>query len=210
MTEEEARHWLAVELDVPRETLDRIGRFLAYLNEEAAAQNLVSRSTLPSAWSRHIVDSAQLLRFASATGGSWIDLGSGAGFPGLIVAALGNYHVTLVEERRKRIEFLTNAIDILGIQGRTAIAGIRAEVVPPAPFGVISARAFAPLDKLLTIGARFSTPETIWLLPKGRSAQAELDAVTGTWQGAFRLEPSVTDPDSAILVARNVRHREQR
>lgn len=210
MTEDDARAWLEGTLHVPRETCDRLSLFLSFLKEEALSQNLVARSTLETLWSRHVVDSAQLIPLAPSRKSGWLDLGSGAGFPGLIIAAITGGQVTLVEERRKRVEFLAKAIDILEVGNTTTIFAGRAETLPAATFDVISARAFAPLEKLFAIAARFSRPETIWLLPKGRSAQAELDAACGTWQGVFRLEPSVTDPDSAILIARNVRPREQR
>jgi 16S rRNA (guanine527-N7)-methyltransferase len=210
MTEDEARAWLHDELHVPRETVSRLEGFVDLLNEAATQQNLIAQSTIATVWARHIVDSAQLIRLAPAGTGTWIDLGSGAGFPGLIVAALTNCHVTLVEERRKRIEFLTAAVELLGIQHRMKLCAKRAETMPPGSYDVVSARAFAPLDRLFPIATRFSSDDTVWLLPKGRSAQAELDAARVTWQGAFQLQPSVTDPDSAILVARNVRPREQR
>jgi 16S rRNA (guanine527-N7)-methyltransferase len=209
MTEDEAREWLEATLNVPRETLEGLSLFLTFLKSEAAVQNLIARSTMETVWARHVVDSAQLVRFAPG-GGSWIDLGSGAGFPGLIVAAVSGFHVTLVEERRKRIDFLTAAAEILGVTPSVTIVGGRVESAPAGTFDVISARAFAPLDRLLTLAARFAGAQTTWLLPKGRSAQAELDAAAITWQGDFRLEPSVTDPASAILIARNVRPREQR
>lgn len=211
MTEDEARAWLEHTLHVPRETSTRLSLFLSFLKEEALTQNLVARSTLEAAWSRHIVDSAQLVPLAPAAAkGPWVDLGSGAGFPGLVIAAISQAQVTLVEERRKRVEFLARAIEILQIGASTTIFAGRAETLPATRFDVISARAFAPLEKLFAIAARLSKAETVWLLPKGRSAQAELEAARVTWQGEFRLEPSVTDPDSAILVARNVRPREQR
>jgi 16S rRNA (guanine527-N7)-methyltransferase len=210
VTEDEARAWLEDVLHVPRETLDRVDLFLNFLKDEATRQNLVSRSTIDLMWSRHVVDSAQLVPLAPAGAGDWVDLGSGAGFPGLIVAAITERRVSLIEERRKRVEFLTSAAAMLGLHDRATIIASRAEQVAAAPFAVISARAFAPLDRLFAIGARFCGPDTVWLLPKGRNAQAELDAVSGSWQGDFELVPSVTDPDSAIVVARNVRPREQR
>jgi 16S rRNA (guanine527-N7)-methyltransferase len=209
MTEEEARLWLADNLYVPRGTMDRLQAFVDLLIDEAALQNLVSQSTIPNIWGRHIVDSAQIQRFAPGSS-DWIDLGSGAGFPGLVIAAISDRSVTLVESRRKRVEFLARAAETLGVSGRVTIAHQRAELVPERPFAVISARAFAPLEKLFAIGARFAGPETIWTLPKGRGAQAELDAVRRTWQGVFRIEPSITDPDSSILIAEQVRPREQR
>lgn len=209
MTDEEAQAWLEATLNVPRETIDRLNAFTSFLKQEAMTQNLIARSTLETIWSRHIVDSAQLIRLAPGSS-RWVDLGSGAGFPGLVVATLTGCQVTLVEERRKRVEFLAHCIDLLGIGAHASVFGGRAETMPMGTYDVISARAFAPLKMLFAIAARLSRTETVWLLPKGRGAQPELDAARVTWQGEFRLEPSVTDPDSAILVARNVRPREQR
>ena len=85
----------------------------------------------------------------------------------------------------------------------------KAERVPPRPFDVISARAFAPLGRLLDFGTGFSTAKSVWLLPKGRNAETELAALDAKWQGAFRLEPSVTDPEARIIVATGV-HRQGR
>ena len=203
MTEEEAR----AALDVPRETLQRLDAFAALLREENARQNLVSRASLDQLWVRHIYDSAQLLRFAPAGAETWLDLGTGAGFPGLIVAALHSGRVTLVESRKLRVDFLQRAALTLGAEGKTEIVCTRVETLSSRPFAVISARAFAPLDKLLALGLPFSTPETVWILPKGRNAQTELEAARRSWQGEFRLEESLTDADARILVARGVRRK---
>jgi 16S rRNA (guanine527-N7)-methyltransferase len=154
-------------------------------------------------WGRHIADSAQLLRFVPDPAASWIDLGTGAGFPGLIVAALHRGPVTLVEERRLRADFLHRAAESLGVS--VAIVARKVERIPPCPYDVISARAFAPLDRLLHLGTGFSTAKSVWLLPKGRNAQTELEALDPSWQGSFRLEPSVTDPEAQIIVAEGVR-----
>jgi 16S rRNA (guanine527-N7)-methyltransferase len=207
MDEAEARAWLVSTFDVPRETLQRLDAFVALLRTENERQNLVSRSSLDAMWSRHIADSAQLLLHASAAAGSWIDLGTGAGFPGLIAALLHPAAVTMVEERRKRVEFLSAARETLQLPERTRILGSRVEVVEPAKYDVISARAFAPLDRLLALGERFATPQTRWVLPKGRNAKTELAAAEASWQGEFRLEPSLTDADAWIIVAEGVRRR---
>ena len=207
MDEAEARAWLVSTFDVPRETLQRLDAFVALLRTENERQNLVSRSSLDAMWSRHIADSAQLLLHASAAAGSWIDLGTGAGFPGLMAALLHPAAVTMVEERRKRVEFLSAARETLQLPDRTRILGSRVEVVEPAKYDVISARAFAPLDRLLALGERFATPQTRWVLPKGRNAKTELAAAEASWQGEFRLEPSLTDADAWIIVAEGVRRR---
>lgn len=207
MTEEEARRWLADRIDVPRETFDALDRFVTFLREQAAQQNLIAASTLDAVWHRHIVDSAQLLPLARPNAESWIDLGSGAGFPGLIVAALGRARVTLVEARRKRVEFLQQAALRLGLDdSRVEIIGARVEAVRDRRFDVISARAFAPLERLFPLAIGFADPKkTRWLLPKGRSARAELEAARRSWQGSFRIEPSVTDSEAGILVGVEVR-----
>lgn len=201
MTEDEARAWVERTFTVPRETMATLDAFVDLLRAENERQNLVSRGTLAQLWMRHIADSAQLLRFAPA-GASWVDLGTGAGFPGLIVAALHDGPVTLVEERRLRVKFLRAAAEAMGL--RIEILHAKAERVPARPYAVISARAFAPLEKLLNLGTAFSTQKSLWLLPKGRNAEAELAALDPSWQGEYRLEPSVTDAEAQIIVAQGV------
>ncbi|HMG46963.1 MAG TPA: 16S rRNA (guanine(527)-N(7))-methyltransferase RsmG [Allosphingosinicella sp.] len=203
MDEVAARAWIEHEFNVPRGTMARLDAFAALLRTENERQNLVSRASLDQLWGRHIADSAQLLRFAPGPGASWVDLGTGAGFPGLIVAALHPGPVTLVEERRLRADFLHRAAESLGVA--VEIVAGKAERVAPRPFDVISARACAPLGRLLELGTGFSTGNSVWLLPKGRNAESELEALDPSWQGDFRLEPSVTDPEAQIIVAEGVR-----
>lgn len=202
MTEEEAREWVRSRFGVSRETL--LARFAAILREESARQNLVSASTLDSIWSRHLVDSAQLVPLAEI-GGPWIDIGSGAGLPGLVVAVLTDRDVTLVEPRAKRVTFLREAASALSLTNVT-VAGSRIETYKAArPAAIISARAVAPLYELFA-GARHCTDSsTIWLLPKGRNVESEVEAARGAWQGVFHVEPSITSEDSGIVVARKVR-----
>ena len=207
MDESAARAWVERECDVSRETMAKLDAFADLLRSENERQNLVSRGTLSQLWLRHIADSAQLLRFA-APGASWVDLGTGAGFPGLIVAVLHDGPVTLVEERRLRADFLRRAAEAMAV--KVEILHARAERIPARPFDVISARAFAPLARLLPLGTAFSTQKSLWLLPKGRNAQDELAALAPSWQGEFRLEPSVTDPEAQIIIAERVRRRADR
>lgn len=202
MDEASARAWLERNFDVPRETFERLESFAAFLREENDRQNLVSAASLDHLWVRHIADSAQLIAHVPDPGASWVDLGSGAGFPGLIVALLHRGPVTLIEERRLRVEFLARAAERLGVD--IELIGTKVERAEPRPFDVISARAFAPLPRLLDLGTAFSTIKTLWVLPKGRNAQSELAALESSWQGDFRLEPSLTDPEAAIIVAQGV------
>jgi len=208
MTEDEARAWLAAR-DVSRETWAALDRFIAFLLAETERQNLISAATHAHIWDRHIVDSVQLLDLAPSTG-SWVDLGSGAGFPGLVVAAVGERPVTLVETRAKRVQFLNQASEALGIGNRVTVAQSRVETFGAAHYDVISARAFAPLPRLLDVACHLSVPTTKWLLPKGRSAAAELAALDGSWQGDFKIVPSITDSESAIIVASSVGRGKQR
>lgn len=199
--EAEARYWLTDTLGVSRETMTALERLNALVADEASRQNLVSASTLDHMWQRHIVDSAQLLTFANPQAGErWIDLGSGAGFPGLVIALMSPCSVTLVESRALRIAYLERAIDHLSLSDRVTVAGMPLDRMPACSADYISARAFAPLPRLLEGAVRFSTENTRWLLPKGRNARAELESVSSAWQRVFHVEQSLTDPDAAILV----------
>lgn len=188
--------------DVSRETA-RLQRYLDLLRDETQRQNLVARSTLDRAWDRHIADSAQLVDLAD--NGAWVDIGSGAGLPGIVVAILTGSPVTLVEPRRLRVDFLRRVIDELGLANVT-VAPARAQRVT-GRFDVITARAVAPATQLLDMTTHLSHEGTRFLLMKGRSAQSELEDVRRAWQGDFRLVPSRTDAEAAIIVAERVRRR---
>lgn len=196
----------AASRSVSRETLDQIDLFTELLRAESARQNLVSAATLDRLWDRHILDSAQLARFEPRGGASWLDIGSGAGLPGIIVALLVEGPVTLVEPRRLRAEFLERVVGTLGVAGRVRVIPTKVERVTGA-FDVITARAVAPLPKLLEISSHLSTRKSLWVLPKGRSALVELAEAKRSWQGVFHVEPSITDVDSHIIVAREVKRR---
>ncbi len=194
----------AVGSAVSRETVEKLEALVALVHEESGRQNLVSASTVSDIWRRHVIDSAQLLHLSRAT--PWLDLGTGAGFPGLVIGILLDGPVVVCEERRLRHVFLQRVVDSLGLTN-VSVAGMRIERVDEFAAATISARAFAPLDRLLALAARFSTEKTCWVLPKGRNAQLELESARAAWHGDFRLEPSVTDTDSHIIVAQHVRAR---
>lgn len=204
MTEDEARAWLTAQFDVPRETWDRLEHYVAILLSAMDEQNLIAESTRPHIWARHIVDSAQLLLLVRDAGeGEWVDLGSGAGLPGIVVACLSERPVVMIETRRKRIDFLNDVIAQLGLRHARVFGG-RVESTASMRAAVISARAYAPLPKLFASALHLSDKNSLWVLPKGRNAQNELEAVRPAWQGMFHVEPSVTDADSAIIVAQAV------
>ena len=204
MNEDEAKAWLSDNFDVSRETWDRLDSYVRLLLAEMNHQNLIAESTREHVWARHIVDSAQLLRFGeSAAAGPWVDLGSGAGLPAIIVAILSDRPVVLIESRRKRVEFLNQVVGDLGLKC-ARVLGCRVERAQNEPAAVISARAYAPLDRLFASAMHLSRDKSVWILPKGRNAQIELEAARPAWQGTFHVEHSITDPDSAIIIARSV------
>ena len=204
MTEDDARSWVRERYDVSRETL--LARFGDLLVSESEQQNLIARSTLDTLWSRHLTDSAQLVPLSEGSGeGIWLDVGSGAGLPGIVVAILTERPVVLVEPRAKRVAFLRDTAEQLGIADRVTVAASRVESYrPPAPVAIVSARAVAELSALILSTAHCTDSSTVWLLPKGRSAQSEVDAARAKWQGRFHVEPSITHPDSGIVVATQI------
>ena len=199
LDEEGARAWLRQLPECDAAAMARLERLAELLAAENQRQNLVSAASLGEVWRRHIADSAQLLPHVPRGTSPWLDLGTGAGFPGLVVAALRpDCEVVLVESRKRRIEWLERAAADLGLN-RVCVRGSRLEDVPSQKVAVISARAFAPLDRLLELSARFSTSDTIWLLPKGRSAQQELAMLRG-WNHTFHVEQSLTDSEAGVIV----------
>jgi 16S rRNA (guanine527-N7)-methyltransferase len=191
-------------VDVSRETFDRLQLFVTLLSAASERQNLIAASTLDDLWERHIVDSAQLVRFEPRPGASWIDIGSGAGLPGIVIALLVQGPVTLVEPRRLRVEFLQQVIEELQLGTRVRVAHGKADKAT-GKFDVVTARAVASTDRLLAMTLHLSHRGTVWLLPKGKSGKSDLAEAQRTWQGAFRSEASLTDPQAVIVIASGVR-----
>jgi 16S rRNA (guanine527-N7)-methyltransferase len=198
--EAEAQAWLQALPEWDTLVAERLEALVALLAEENGRQNLVSATSMGEVWRRHIADSAQLLSHVPReTSSPWLDLGTGAGFPGVVIAVLRpECETVMVESRGRRVEWLERACSALGLTN-AKVAGLRLEALPTRPFRAISARAFAPLPKLLELSAGFSTSDTVWLLPKGRSARQELSELNG-WNHLFHVEQSLTDPDSGLIV----------
>lgn len=203
-TEEQARAYVATLTD--SDGMDRIEQFAALVIAENQQQNLIAKATEPHLWQRHIADSAQLLENVSRetlganAGGPWLDLGSGPGFPGVVIAALcPNMPVVLVESRARRVEFLQRVVLALSLT-KCTVEGQRLERVTPFAARAISARAFAPLAKLLTLSAPFSTRQTAYVLPKGRSAAQELQDLKPSLRAMFHVKHSLTEPEAGIIV----------
>jgi 16S rRNA (guanine527-N7)-methyltransferase len=203
VTEQEARD--AIEARVGGTVLAQLARFAALVVEENGRQNLIAPATESSIWTRHVLDSVQLLALAPADWSSWIDIGTGAGFPGMAIAIACDRPVTLIEPRRRRADFLAAAAEALALSHVTVVAK-RVEQVR-ATAEVISARAVASLEKLLPAAVHCATTTTTWVLPRGQLLDDELERLQATWQGVFHVEPSITDDRSAIIVAKGVRAR---
>ncbi len=195
-------------LELPAATLQRLEALEALVRRWTARINLVAPSTLPDLWTRHILDSAQLWPLAPKAA-TWADLGSGGGFPGLVIAALaadtGTPHVTLIESDGRKCAFLRTAARELALP--VTVLDQRAEAAPPQAAPVVSARALAPLPTLLPLVARHLAPDGVALLPKGRDSQSELDAARAKgWRFTAEALPSATDPQARILRLKDLAH----
>ncbi|KUF09572.1 16S rRNA (guanine(527)-N(7))-methyltransferase RsmG [Pseudoponticoccus marisrubri] len=187
---------------VSRETEERLHELLALLRKWNPAINLVSRSTLDDAWTRHILDSAQILNHAPANPTSWADLGSGGGFPGLVVACIlaewsPETTVSLIESDTRKASFLRRASGALSLN--TEVLAKRIEDVAPRNAQVLSARALAPLPNLLTHVHRHLSAEGTALLMKGSGHRSEIADAERSWHFTCRAHPSKTDPHAVIL-----------
>lgn len=204
---DDARAAFAAEFDVSRETLARLDRYAALLAEWQERMNLVGPSTLPHLWDRHFRDSAQLLPIAG-TGKSWLDIGAGGGFPGIVLAILDpEARITLVESITKKCRFLEAVAHETDTAGNTRIANVRIENLAGSKFDVITARAAASLETLFDWGLRFAGSGTHWILPKGARVQEELASAANQFHFAHELIPSRTDSDARIVVAKGVKRR---
>jgi 16S rRNA (guanine527-N7)-methyltransferase len=191
---------------VSRETLDRWKIHVELLHEWSARHNLVSCRSLDDVWRRHVWDSAQLAAFVPQNTTKIVDLGSGAGFPGLVLAALlrGRASVVLYEATRKKAEFLAHAARAMSLN--VEIRNMRIEDESERPFDVVAARALAPLGTLLNYSQRFCVPRTVCLFSKGQSVAAELTEARKSWRMKVSQHQSVTDPSGVILEIRELGH----
>jgi len=182
---------------VSRETLGQLEAYADLLKRWSGRINLVSHNTLGDLWRRHFLDSAQLLPFIPNKARSLVDLGSGAGFPGLVLAILGVPGIELIESDARKGVFLREAARIANASVK--IVDSRIETVKPHMADVVTARACAPLDKLLPLAQRFIGPNTLCLFLKGEHAEEELTAARRGWRMSVARHPSRADPRGVIL-----------
>jgi 16S rRNA (guanine527-N7)-methyltransferase len=199
LTREEAGELLRV----PRETLDRLQAYLDLLARWQQRINLVGPATLADPWRRHVVDCGQLWRFWPDWARTLVDLGSGAGLPGLVLAVLGVPTTHLVESDRRKAAFLREAARACGAPATVHAARIKD--LPPLGADVVTARALAPLPELLALAESQLRPGAVCLFPKGRAAKSELTLARETWKMAVDRRASLSDPDGQVLIISEIR-----
>ncbi|HXQ53558.1 MAG TPA: 16S rRNA (guanine(527)-N(7))-methyltransferase RsmG [Stellaceae bacterium] len=185
-------------MGVSRETLERLETYVALLKAWNRRINLVGGSTMGDPWRRHVLDSAQLLQHLPPKCRVVVDLGSGAGLPGLVLSILGVPEVHLVESDQRKSEFLREAARVTGAP--VQIHAQRAEKVAPFAADAVTARAVASLPDLLDIASPFLAPHSICLFLKGRGAEEELTLAAKSWKMRSRLEASMSDPGGMLVI----------
>jgi 16S rRNA (guanine527-N7)-methyltransferase len=200
MTPDEAKSWL--EQRVSRETMGHLEAYHGMLLRWQKTINLVAPSTLDAAWVRHFVDSAQLFDLAPADANSWVDMGSGGGFPGLVIAAMAaetrtDLKITLIESDIRKCGFMREAARAMKV--RVNILSRRIADVPKQYADVVSARALSSLSSLISHAEQHANPGACLLFPKGESFQAELETLPPRWQTQAQAFESITDPSATIV-----------
>jgi len=192
---------------VSRETFQALRDLESLVRRWNPAINLVSKNTVPQLWDRHIVDSAQIFSLCPPGARLWVDLGSGGGFPGLVVAILAreqmpDLHVKLVESDLRKSTFLRQAAYSLGLS--VTVATDRIETLTPMGADVLSARALAALPSLVEYAAIHMKADGVAIFPKGARHQEELSEARRSWTFDVDSRPSLSDGEAAILVIRNI------
>ncbi len=182
--------------------MERLQLHLSLLEKWTPRINLVSRSTLQDAWRRHFADSAQLWALRPPGARLWLDLGAGAGFPGLVIAAIAadsapDLEVSLIESDSRKAAFLTTVAQAAGLPARVTCA--RIEHVRAQAADVVSARALAPLTDLIGMAEKHRRPGGTALFPKGATVHKEVAEASRHWRFDHKLHPSLTDPRAAIV-----------
>ncbi|HRK70115.1 MAG TPA: 16S rRNA (guanine(527)-N(7))-methyltransferase RsmG [Micropepsaceae bacterium] len=194
-------------LPVSRETLARLSLFVELLRAKNEVMNLVSPASLGDVWRRHILDSAQVYPLIPKSARKLCDVGSGGGFPGLVLAAMaeerGDIHATLIESIGKKCEFLREAAAAMGLAEHVTVAHGRAEDQPKAAFDVMTARAVAPVEMLLGYGAHLVRKGGCVILLKGAKAQDELTAARRSWKMSVTSVASLSDPSGTLLIVKD-------
>lgn len=197
-------------LDVSRETILKLEKFSTLVEKWNPHINLVSKSTIPDIWNRHIVDSAQLFQFATAAPKKWLDIGSGGGFPGIVVAVIAQEispetKFIFIESDQRKSTFLRAAARDIGLQ--VEILAERVEDVCQQNADVVTARALAALSELFPYLQRHMSNGGCAILPKGKTYKDEIRAARLDWRFELSCHPSMTDAQAQILIVKDI-HRD--
>ena len=203
-----SREAFGEQLGVSRETLERLTVHLDLLRRWQPAINLVGPATLADPWRRHFLDSAQLVKHLPDAAANLADLGSGAGFPGMVLALLGVEGVHLIEADRRKAQFLREVARATG--ARVAIHAARIERMQGWPADAITARALAPLPRLLELAEGFVAADPVCLFLKGRSAERELTEARRSWHMMAAMFPSLSEPNGIVVQLRGIRRARDR
>jgi 16S rRNA (guanine527-N7)-methyltransferase len=197
-----SREAFGEQLGVSRETLERLTIHLELLRRWQRAINLVGAATLADPWRRHFLDSAQLAAYLPTAATGVVDLGTGAGFPGLVLALLGAPGVQLIESDHRKAQFLREVARATGTS--VVIHAERVERLPGWPAAAVTARALAPLPRLLDLASRFLSSDSVCLFLKGKSVAHELTEARRSWHMVAEMSPSLSQPDGVVLRVRGV------
>jgi len=194
-------------MNVSRETIERLEKFAELARKWNPSINLVAKSTLPDLWDRHIVDSAQLYPLASKSPRHWVDIGSGGGFPGIVVAVISaekspETKFTLIESDQRKSTFLRTAARELGLT--VSVIASRIEEADPQNADIISARALSALTELFPLISKHLTADGVAILPKGKTYQDEIDLAKADWRFDVQSHQSMTDKQARILVVKGI------
>ena len=192
-------------VNVSRETFERLERYHDLLLKWQARVNLIGPDTVSESWTRHFLDSLQLLPFLPNPEARLLDIGSGAGFPGMVLAVCGMKNITLAESDQKKVIFLKEVARVTDTE--VAIHAARVEALDAPSFDVITSRACSALTTLLDYSSKFVSHETFCLFPKGRNYTKEVDDAHINWNFELETAPSVTDTQGVILKLSQVNRR---
>ena len=203
-----ARDPFLAERNVSRETEDRLLAYVDLLGKWTRNINLISKGSVSDIWERHILDSVQIYDLAPNTFSLWVDIGSGGGLPGVVVAALAaqfapDARIAMIESDQRKAAFLRTALRELGLSGD--VLADRIDAVPPMGVVVLSARALAPLDQLLAFAENHLKPGGTAIFPKGKTAEQEIADASTNWLFQIEKHASMTDAEARILVIKDIK-----
>jgi len=203
-----ARDPFLAERNVSRETEDRLLAYVDLLGKWTRNINLISKGSVSDIWERHILDSVQIYDLAPNTFSLWVDIGSGGGLPGVVVAALAaqfapDARIAMIESDQRKAAFLRTALRELGLSGD--VLASRIDAVPPMGADVLSARALAPLDQLLAFAENHLKPGGTAIFPKGKTAEQEIADASTNWLFQIEKHASMTDAEARILVIKDIK-----